>query len=404
MRIDRGSIRPARAAGMRRSTTLALAVLALAVFGLAATAQAKSGGTTWLCKPGKTPDPCKEDRTTTVVTYNGVTRTEKIQKPIKHGAPPIDCFYVYPTVSEQEGPNANLAIEPEETQIAIDQASRFSQDCKVYAPMYRQLTLKAIQSPGGITAENELTAYSDVLGAFLEYMHKFNKGRGIVLIGHSQGALMLENLIKQQFDPNATLRKQLVSAVLLGGNVIVPEGQTEGGTFAHVPACQSAAQAACVIAYSSFLKEPPLNAFFGRPGSALLEGGTTPENSQVLCVNPALLSQDGSVGSLLPYSPTTPFPGLQGEAVPTPTASTPWVSAPGLFTAQCKHENGASWLNIGLSSVVTEGVLGELASHDELVEELIGPEWGLHLVDVNIALGNLVNTVAIQTQAYQFGS
>ncbi len=49
-------------------------------------------------------------------------------------------------------------------------------------------------------------------------------------------------------------------------------------------------------------------------------------------------------------------------------------------------------------------MLGELASHDELVEELIGPEWGLHLVDVNIALGNLVNTVAIQTQAYQFGS
>ena len=41
-------------------------------------------------------------------------------------------------------------------------------------------------------------------------------------------------------------------------------------------------------------------------------------------------------------------------------------------------------------------------AHNEAAEELIGPEWGLHLYDVNIALGNLVNTVAIQTQAYGF--
>ena len=51
-----------------------------------------------------------------------------------------------------------------------------------------------------------------------------------------------------------------------------------------------------------------------------------------------------------------------------------------------------------------QSVEEELASHNELVLELIGPEWGLHLYDVNIALGNLVNTVAIQTQAYGFES
>ena len=39
---------------------------------------------------------------------------------------------------EQEGPNADLTIEPQETQIAIDQASRFSQVCRVFAPMYKQ--------------------------------------------------------------------------------------------------------------------------------------------------------------------------------------------------------------------------------------------------------------------------
>jgi hypothetical protein len=379
-----------------------LAVSALALLGLAATATAKSG-TVWLCKPGLAPDPCTEDRTTTVVTYPAATRNEAVQKPVKHGAPAIDCFYVYPTVSEQPGPNANLEIDPQEKQIAIDQASRFSQDCRVFAPMYRQLTLKAINTPGGVTLENELTAYTDVASAWLEYMRRYNKGRGVVLIGHSQGALMLTNLVKQDIDHSPAMRKQLVSALLLGGNVLVPEGQLEGGSFQNVPACQAATDTSCVIAYSSFSKEPPANSFFGRPNSPLLEPGGVPPGTQVLCVNPSLLKQDGSVGALLPYAPTTPFPGTLGAGSPTPTASTPWVEEQGTYTGQCKNENGASWLQVNLAGSVTESVKNELLAHNELAEELVGPEWGLHLYDVNIALGNLVNTVAIQAQAYAFG-
>jgi hypothetical protein len=377
-----------------------LAITALAVLGLAATASAKSG-TVWLCKPGLKSDPCKADRTTTVVTFSGLTRQETVQKPIK-GKPAVDCFYVYPTVSEQEGPNANLTIEPQETQVAIDQASRFSQLCKVYAPMYPQLTLKAIKNPGGVTFEDQLKAYSGVRSAFAEYMQKYNKGRGIVLIGHSQGSLLLEQLIKEQFDTKPSLRKQLISADLMGGNVIVPEGQLEGGTFQNVPACTTATDISCVIAYSTFLKEPPEDAFFGRPDSPLLGGSPPPPGSQVLCVNPTLLTQNGGVGNLLPYAPTTPFPGEQGGAVPAPTASTPWVLGPGALTAQCKNENGASWLQVGFSAAVSEELKAVLLAENLLPEELIGPEWGLHLYDVNIALGNLVNTLAVQIQAYGF--
>ena len=391
---------PSRA---RRATLIALALAVASLLASAGAASASKAGTVWLCKPGKKPDPCMSDRTATVVAYNGETRTESLQKPVKHGKPAVDCFYVYPTVSEQEGPNANFEIEPQQTQIAIDQASRFSQDCKVYAPVYEQLTLKAINDPEGISQEDALKAYGDVFAAFNEYLHKFNKGRGIVLIGHSQGALMLENLIKQVFDPNPALRKQLVSAVLLGGNVLVPEGQAVGGTFAHVPTCSAATSTGCVIAYSSFAKEPPANAFFGRPSSPLL-GETVPPGLEVVCVNPGLLSQNGSVANLLPYAPTTPFPGTLGAGSPVPTASTPWVESIGSATGQCKHENGATWLNIALKEGMPQKVAEDLAAHNEVAEELAGPEWGLHLYDVNIALGNLVNTVAIQTQAYAFES
>jgi hypothetical protein len=358
--------------------------------------------TVWLCKPGKKPDPCQSSRESTVVSYAGDTRHETVVPQAKVHKPPIDCFYVYPTVSEQEGPNADLTIEPQETQIAIDQASRFSSVCKVYAPMYKQLTLKAINTPGGVTKEDQVTAFGGVLAAFTEYLSKYNKGRPYVLIGHSQGSAMLEALITQLIDNNEALRDQMVSAILLGGQVLVPEGQLAGATFKNVPLCTAATDTSCVIAYSSFLKEPPENAFFGRPNSALVASEPPPAGSEVVCVNPGLLQQNGSVATLIPEAPTTPFPGSFSGAVPTPSATTPWVQTTNIVTGQCKHENGATWLNIAFKEGVSQTVQEDLAAHNEVPLELIGPEWGLHLYDVNIGVGNLVKTVAIQTQAYGF--
>ena len=373
-----------------RIAVAALAALMLACLAFSSPAAAKMAKSVWLCKPGLMNNPCLKDLTTTIVHTNGMTEVSKDKK-ARH--PAIDCFYVYPTVSEQTTTNANLTIEPQETQIAIDQASRFSQDCRVFAPMYPQLTLAAINNPP-VPPSAAVTAYLGVRAAFLEYMAKYNKGRGIVLIGHSQGSAMLKQLIKEQFDENEEMRKKLVSAVLLGGNVLVPEGQLEGGDFKNVPLCQQAIETHCLIAYSTFLKEPPEGAFFGRPNSPLL-GGEPPEGMQVACVNPTQLTQDeGSAGPLLPYASTTPFPGVLGSFTQTPTGTTPWVAGPGEYTAQCHNENGASWLQIN--------PVGTPVDPPEFVTETLGPDWGLHLYDVNIALGNLVHTVALQAGAYGF--
>ncbi len=387
----------------RVSALIGVLCALLATLTFAPAGASASTKTVWLCSPHLAKDPCKASREATVVTYEDGVRKESLQKKSAAGSPPIDCFYVYPTVSEQSTINANLEIEPQETQIAIDQASRFSQDCRVYAPMYPQLTLKAIDSPESIPEEALVKAYLGVSDAFAEYLHKYNHGRGVVLIGHSQGAALLIHMIAEQIDPSATERQRLVSAILLGGNVLVPEGASVGGSFKNIPACSSALQTGCVIAYSSFAKEPPEGSYFGRPGSSLLELGSAPAGEEVLCVNPALLTQDGSAAGLLPYAPTTPFPGVLGEGLLTPEASTPWVAAPGALTGQCKHENGATWLQISPAPGVTEAELHEREAHHEAPEELLGPDWGLHLYDVNIALGNLVDTVAVQSAAYRFG-
>jgi hypothetical protein len=302
---------------------------------------------------------------------------------------------VYPTVSSQFTTNANLKIEAEETQIAIDQASRFSQTCKVYAPMYPQITIFALNS-GGITPAASLTAYIGVLTAFEEYLAVYNHGRGFVLLGHSQGSLMLKQLIKEQIDPNPALRKLLVSADLLGGNILVPKGKTVGADFKNVPTCQVVGQTHCLVAYSSFLKEPPEGAFFGRVNSPLLNPGATAEEVsklQVACVNPAALVQPGNpAGPMLRYESTTPFPGLLAPFVHAPKAPTPWVAMPGQYSGKCLQANGASSLQ--LTNV------GGPGDKREQIEEVLGPLWGTHLEDVNVGLGNLVLSVAAQSAVY----
>ena len=192
--------------------------------------------TVWLCKPGLKSNPCAGSLDATVVDAAGKST---VQPAAPAADPPIDCFYVYPTVSRQKTVNATLAIEAEERAVAIAQAARFSSVCRVYAPMYPQLTLAAIADPSKISGLAALAAYNSVGASFRNYMANYNHGRGFVLIGHSQGAFMLTALLKYEVDPRPEWRKLLVSGLLLGGNVTVPVGKTVGGAFANIPACSS---------------------------------------------------------------------------------------------------------------------------------------------------------------------
>ena len=350
-------------------------------------------GVEWLCRPGQADDPCTSDLTATVVGSSGPTHVQDATDAARRR---IDCFYVYPTVSPQTTANADLHIDPAETAVAEAQASRFSQVCRVYAPVYRQLTLRAIVDPTDLTAANLALAYAGVYAAWEDYLAHDNDGRGVVVIGHSQGSSMLIALLRRTVDDDAAVRRRLVSAIILGGNVTVPVGATVGGSFAHIPACTSTTETGCVIAYSSFDQPPPANSLFGRPGagvSALVPGGEgASAGMEVLCVNPA--APGGGTAPLSPYFPSARVTAAFGSQGPTlPTVTTPWISEPGLYTGRCTYEDGASWLQV--TAPVTPG------DRRALVTQSIGPTWGLHLDDVNIALGNLVTLVGDEAHAYR---
>jgi hypothetical protein len=265
--------------------------------------------------------------------------------------------------------------------------------------MYPQLTLSAIDK--GITPQGAATAYLGVLSAWKDYLAHDNHGRGVVLIGHSQGASLLIALIKQEVDPSTAERHLLVSALLMGGNVTVPTGRVVGGDFAHIPACQSNSQIGCVVAYSTFSTPPPANSFFGRVGTSIsAQSGLSPTTAaglQVLCTNPAALA--GGAKPLAPYFPTKPFPGTRSSLDYGTTSRqqvrTPWVTYPDLYTARCENSGGATWLQ-------ATDIAGP-NDHRPVVEPVLGPRWGLHLDDVNLALGDLVAIVHDQAMAYANG-
>jgi Protein of unknown function (DUF3089) len=337
-----------------------------------------SARTTWLCKPGMKNNPCAPSLRTTVFSDTG--RKLRVENVKAAKRPAIDCFYVYPTVSDQPGVNANLNIDPVERSIALYQAARYSQDCRIFAPMYRQGTIGGLGG-GGIAAAYKI-AYADVLAAWKDYLAHFNHGRPFVLLGHSQGSFHLTKLVRDQIDSRPAVRRRLISAILLGGNVTVPKGKDVGGAFKHVAACRSTTQLGCVVAFSTFDQTPPADSKFGRAAGKL----------QVLCTNPASLH--GGSGAIDPIEPTTLFApgsiaiGIQLLKLTLPRASTRWISIPGAYRAHCSTAGGASVLQISADGAAPTPSPSPDAT------------WGLHLVDGNIALGNLVSLVQSEAAAY----
>lgn len=348
---------------------------------LPATAAAK-GKVVWLCKPNLADNPCDPGLATTV--FGPTLEQLDVERPRARKRPRFDCFYVYPTVSDQDTDNADLSIDPELRSIALYQAARYSQHCRVFAPVYRQVTLQALFGGGGFTEERLAVAYRSVRRAWRTYLRKFNRGRGVVLIGHSQGTRMLTQLVQEEIEPKRRVRKRLISALLLGGGVTVKEGKSAGGSFERIKACRKPRQARCVIAFSAFNAPVSQNSIFGRARVPGLE---------TLCTNPAALR--GGSAPLRTMFPSEPFaPGTTiGLAVLAMGSTgvdvdTPFYELRGAYTGRCERADGANVLQI------TEA---PGAPH---LTPIPDETWGLHLADANLALGDQVELIARQAKRY----
>lgn len=346
----------------------------------------------WLCRPGKADDACHVDLDATAVAADGTTEVLH-HEPAAH--PPVDCFYVYPTTSRDPGPNSDLVPAVSQEVVTVwNQVARLTSSCRVYAPVYRQVTLSALGRPPAQRGRDPRdVAYADVLDAFRHYVAHDSAGRGFVLVGHSQGGNLVARLVAEEIDDEPLLRDRLVAAYVLGASVQVPEGRVVGGSFSHVPLCRATDQTGCVVTYSSYrASRPPRDgALFGR------SAGTT----RAACVNPA--APQGGPAELHPYLPVEqprgallggpsgarPFAGRTGTA----EVATPWVTYPGLVTGECMSDGDFTYLALTVAGDPrdprTDDIGGDLSD-----------AWGMHLVDANVAMGDIEAMVARQAGAY----
>jgi hypothetical protein len=354
----------------------------------------------WLCWPGRSPDACLVDLTTTVIDSDGRIRIEKFRPDPK---PPIDCFYVYPTVSNDPGLIATLAIEPEERLAVSQQLARFGARCRLFAPLYRQITLMGLRGylsgqllPGSNDPAIRDIGYHDVTDAWQYYLTHENRGRGVVLIGHSQGSNILIRLIKSEIDGQPS-QGRLVSAILMGANLAVPKGADVGGDFKSIPLCRRANQTGCAIAFVTFraVAPPPPNSLLGR----LL----TPEPGIVAaCVNPAALG--GGPGELKSYLSSRPLLIAGNTGEPTRwakdlTVTTPFVEVPHLLTARCVSTDEFNYLAVTVNAGAADRRSADIPG-DIVRNGVVRTEWGLHLIDANLPMGNLLDIVRSESTAW----
>jgi hypothetical protein len=106
-----------------------------------------------------------------------------------------------------------------------------------------------------------------------------------------------------------------------------------------------------------------------------------------MCVNPA--APAGGAAPIDPYLPSLALKFLPRHH--RLKVKTPWVSFPGEYSARCGSSGNATWLQVT-----------HFAGHDRRppLAESGDAALGLHVLDVNIALGNLVRLVRDQAAAF----
>ncbi|HWE46092.1 MAG TPA: DUF3089 domain-containing protein [Caulobacteraceae bacterium] len=326
----------------------------------------------WLCRPGAEA-VCAAEMDALGFDAQG-QRTPEPRFKLADDAP-VDCFYVYPTISQEHGTFADAKSEPSIVRVARAQAGRFASVCGLYVPLYRQFTLEALFKPRDEkNPPNFNPPYDDVKAAWRHYLEHDNHGHGVILIGHSQGTILLQRLLAEEIDGKPE-QKRLVLA-LLGGNpgFSTPPGKAVGGTLKSIPVCHSRGEAGCVLTWSSYLADDTSAPIFGRAQPGM----------EAACTNPAAIGGGRA-----------PLKGFVHKPAIAPESDPPFVEQLGQMSAECVADKGGATLRIRIEPGPFAGFI-----KDGLAKTSTLPGWGLHALDYNILEGDLIDDVAASSATW----
>lgn len=331
----------------------------------------------WVCRPGSGTDVCSRDLDAVAIDAKGA-RTPAPYRPAV--SPLIDCFYVYPTTSDEPTFYSGLDAEEWVKKEVHEQAARIGSVCRVYAPLYHQVTIAGLKSqiaqgaestPAGRNTTVALMQgipYRDIRAAWRDYLAHDNNGRGVVLIGHSQGAIILKKLLAEEID-GKPVQSRLVAAYLAGN----PDLGT--GDFRTIQPCRSRRQTGCLVAWSSYPMNYGGSRFFGNASKG-----------NAICINPA--SPGGGRASLDVFLPRRVDPAA---------GDLPFVERTGQMQGECVTDANGAVLR------VTRGPgRHAIDGYADLLKGASGgpPSYGFHFFDLALTGGNVIDLIRSQSSAY----
>jgi pimeloyl-ACP methyl ester carboxylesterase len=222
------------------------------------------------------------------------------------------------------------------------------------------------------------------------YLEHLNNGRKFVLMGHSQGTGMLTATIAQDVDPVPQVRAKLISALLIGGSVAVPNAAAVGGTYKNIPLCTKPGEVGCVVTYMSFAKETPpaMGSTFGRAAA---------EGQMAGCTEPAALAGRAGMtyrGSYIRMNRVNKTFDPAGIELLPAGITTPFAIYRNVLSGACKNENGFSYLEISLMQPA-----GDKRPPPPYHFPTVEASLGLHIVDYNLEMDDLLDVVRLQAEA-----
>jgi Protein of unknown function (DUF3089) len=282
-------------------------------------------GQVWAQAPDKSPPAPDYSRAESWAAHPAHSGTEEdtpagVDKKSLAVRAAVDVFFIHPTTYIFAGISNARFDEPGLTRRVIDdgvlrfQASVFNGCCRIFAPRYRQASLKGIitASPEGFATAD--LAYSDVLRAFDHYLAHDNQGRPFIIAGHSQGSIHAIRLLQERI-VGTPLARRLVAAYVPGSSL--PRAIADKG----LSICRTPSMTGCVVDWNSDSADAKDKR---RRQDAIVwwEGRYQPiAGRPMLCVNPLNWRDEGAapaeenLGSVYRDGPRQPIPAPVAGAV-----------------------------------------------------------------------------------------
>jgi hypothetical protein len=247
----------------------------------------------WLSRPGiGTDDPARWQP-----AFRGEGRAPVAPADAAGATPDYAVFFVHPTsYIERSAWNAPLSDERANRIARVyvkGMASPFNSASEIWAPRYRQATFGAFLTDSPEARQAIEAAYRDVHRAFRFFLDSVDPGTPIVLAGHSQGALHLLRLLREDI-AGTPLKKRIAAVYIVGWPISVEHDLPALG----LPACATPGQAGCVMSWSSYAEPADPSELLEYYSSSRGFDGGLRGDSEILCTNPLT----GGVGGEAPAS------------------------------------------------------------------------------------------------------